>query len=381
MSAFEAGASHISTDDECLSKAARAVWPHTDSYQPIYKTSYLRRAGVWDGHNFTTERTMTKEPESWWDLVSLDWLLGPWYLRTDTMHVYRGTRANCNMDHPYWWDTLRLSLKYGPSPWRFYRLIGATDKLWDRVGNSDYFTNIASELHNVGLDTRLFDTSATDYLTQLGISLRFQTERVQPCVRSRAFQNLDGVSAFVAIMSCRESRETSMWRGNARLIKGMIEMSKSELRLENPVVEISQGQNYRYTLSFSRNGEIEHRDFDTVILAHPLRDRNSLRILVPLKSSPRQFPQTFLGLHNTSVHITHFVTSSYLAPVYLSLPSTVALPERILTTASDSNDPSLLAVELSSNYFSLEQRRAMAENREPQYEECATDDGGVENSY
>jgi hypothetical protein len=161
----------------------------------------------------------------------------------------------------------------------------------------------------------------------------------------------------------------------------MIRASKAKLRLGSTILKISRGHDRRYKLLAAHtpdNANEEQLEFDTVILTGSSHHSKLTNLLIPRNLTRDSRSSTS---RSSITHITHFATVGYISPGYFGMATGVELPDRILTTAKDSIDPELLAIERSEHYFSIESRSANAENREPEHEECATHDIGEEKLY
>ncbi|KAH7091523.1 hypothetical protein FB567DRAFT_617166 [Paraphoma chrysanthemicola] len=202
-----------------------------------------------------------------------------------------------------------------------------------------------------------------------------------PCTRSRFSKNQDKINGFTALMACQESKEVSMWSSNAELVESMIRSSRGELQMKNTVLHIGRSHDRRYILLTVHSSDAsaeEQLEFHAVILPgsaqHLLLKNPSLP---PDAAHQDEAP----GASLSTQHVTHFATPDHLSPDYFNISVGVELPDRILTTTTDTTDPDLLLVHQFMHHFSREDRAAHVEQRERQHKECATNDIGYENAY
>lgn len=146
--------------------------------------------------------------------------------------------SKCNMESLSWWDVVRLGWKYRLSLWRFRRAVLSNLEKWKSFASQHTFDNIVKELKDVGLDGLIL-ASAENYLGNISIGPRFQSDFVQPCTRARFAQNLADVRGFSSLMAAGVSKATSVDGGNNRVIERMIKLSKADLHLNSQVIKIS----------------------------------------------------------------------------------------------------------------------------------------------
>lgn len=95
-----------------------------------------------------------------------------------------GTAPKCNVESPSWWDVVRLGWKCRLSPWRFRHAVLSNIEKWKSFASLHTFDSFVKELEDVGLDGFIL-VSAENYLRNLSIGPRFQSDFVQLFTRAR----------------------------------------------------------------------------------------------------------------------------------------------------------------------------------------------------
>ena len=351
---LETGAAGFFTDDICITQSVEKL-----NLTLVDKTtcwsllgclhSPLRRTGVWNGKTIAGRPLLALRLSEWLNKHGLLWLVKP-VIWSSNMSIWDTLRllhwndlkldpelqASCEFASPSMWRRIYMRYDYGSSPGLFRRAVHITTEKFQHFGRWGRFDNLANELQRVGLDGTS-TLSAAKYLTGLGISERFQSEVVEPCVRARSFLDLTQVSAIDAIMACRESKETSSVGGNTRLIDAMINASLGDLQLRSEVVGIEHGQDRCHKLSIASASDLalhENREFDVVVLAAPVLGSPLLDSLQKLDLLPKNLSSP---PSHTSTHVTDFATEHALKPEYLNLSVDFNIPDRLLTTSAESN--------------------------------------------
>jgi prenylcysteine oxidase / farnesylcysteine lyase len=297
----EAGATHFSGDDWCIITAINNVGLKEKDSNPF---ALPRTVGVWDGEELRVA-------------------------------------SKCNMESLSWWDVVRLGWKYRLSPWRFRRAVLSNLERWKSFASQHTFDNIVKELKDVGLDG-LTLASAENYLGNISIGPRFQSDFVQPCTRARFAQNLADVRGFSSLMAAGVSKATSVDGGNNRVIERMIKLSKADLHLNSQVIKISPGYHRRYRLSVARTSPAytpnpEYAEFDAVILAASLQSSKVDLGDLGLRSIASLTPYV-------ETHVTHFTTPLAISPKFFDPLLNASVPDDVLTTFTSSHDPDLLSL-------------------------------------
>lgn len=106
---------------------------------------------------------------------------------------------------------------------------------WRSFASLRPFDSNEKELEHVGLDG-LISASAQNYLRNLSVAPRFQSDFVQPCSRARFSQNLADVRGFSSLIAAAASKATSIGGGHTRSIERMIRLSEADLHLNSQVI-------------------------------------------------------------------------------------------------------------------------------------------------
>lgn len=198
------------------------------------------------------------------------------------------------------------------------------------------FTDVTQELERCAL-SRLVAQSADEYLTQAGISQRYSSDVVDTCTRQSLLQASSDVHSLAALMATRDNSVGPVRGGNQRLVKQLLQSSKSQLRLDTAVLRIGPGKSRRYSVTYSKRHVPEscphpselattQEEFDKIVIATPLRTANiDLGQLgnFDAASTTRYF----------NAHVTHFITPAELCPSFFNLPNETIMTDDIMLTA------------------------------------------------
>ncbi|KAI7166013.1 hypothetical protein KC343_g11817 [Hortaea werneckii] len=304
---LELGATTFSTDDQCLMQTLRAV-------------------GLQD----TVSAGLFHVPA-----------------HTRWTHVPSQNQVTCDVLGLSWSQLAKRLWRYGVSAWRFRNEVISTLEKWRRFTIYRHFDTVQKGMDDLDL-LPLISGNARDYLDSVNISREFQEEIVRPCVRVRLGRGLEDVHGLPALIAAGSSSTTMVDGGNIRLVERMIKLSGAHLSLSSEVIAIGRGQERRYRLTVRHSSEdskeIEYVEYDSVVLAAPLR---LLKIdLSGLSLSPNT--ASTATTHPIEAHITHFI-SQFRFDANFSNPSLkISITnDDILTSSSPPGAVNILKVQAS----------------------------------
>ena len=295
----EAGSSHFYVEDQCIIQAIKNVGLEFDRPDPNAPPDTM---SVWNGTNLWQSSTCDSKTSSWADL----------------------------------W-------KYGLSPWKYRRAMREVSNRWQLFAGIRFVGNVTRELESYALGG-FVSQSATQYANDTGISPRYSSDLIDPCVGTRFMQDLVGVHSLAALMAAQKTRVGPIRGSKIRLFERLIKLSDSELRLNKTVIRIGPGQERRYRITCSEQSShtvSEYQEFDKVVLAAPLSSANvNLGGLSTLNNAA--LPQY------SEVHVTHFLTPASLSPTFFNLSSETCMTDKILVTGNASSHVNLYSISRST---------------------------------
>jgi Prenylcysteine lyase/NAD(P)-binding Rossmann-like domain len=314
----ETGAHTFYSDDWCLQSAIDEVGlrQKLEPHYPVQKT-----VGVWDGQNFILRRESDLKSSTWRDLARSIW-------------------------------------RYGLSPRRLRDLVAAKHPQIGRLfGRFEYqYRTLPEFLHYLGLRTE-HHTSAEEYLLKEEISSAFSMEVVEATTRAWFARDLDDLNALSALVAMNPSKTDFLWDsigGNYRLIYRMLKLSEAEIHLNSRVARIAKAENGGYQLSIEPTG---HANEPSSTLSTAYYD--AILIATPLQGSGLDLDLG--GVHVTNArltpyverHVTHFTSpeSTPLSLTYFNVSSADEMPDRIFTTKRPTSTD-------DDDFFSIEHSRA-----------------------
>ncbi|KAI7215585.1 hypothetical protein KC333_g5365 [Hortaea werneckii] len=253
-------------------------------------------------------------------------------------------QVTCDVLSLSWPQLVKRLWRYGTSAWRFRNeVISALDK-WHRFTISQRFDTVQEAMGTLGLPP-LISGDAPYYLDQVNVSREFQEEIVRPCVRARLGKDLEEVHGLSALIAAGSSSTATVAGGNSRLIERLIKLSGAHLSLSSEIIAIGRGEERRYKLTIRHGSkgseEIEHVEFDSVVLAAPLQlldiDLSGLGLNLNTASTANDFIEA---------HITH-ITSPFQLITNSSYPSiNISITnDDVLTSSSPPGDMNILKVQ------------------------------------
>lgn len=295
----EAGSSHFYTEDWCMTQAVKNVGLEFDVPHPKEPPGTM---SVWDGRNLWQSSTCDSKTSSWADL----------------------------------W-------KYGLSPLKYRRAVRDVSNRWRQFVGIHFVGNVTRELENYKLGG-FVSQSATHYIDETGISLRYLADLIDPCTRTRFMQDLAGVHSLAALMAAQKTRIGPIRGSNSHLVERLIKLSDSELHLNTTVIRIGLGQERRYRIIYSEQSSpnvSEYQEFDKIVLAAPLPSANiDLGGLGTLNDAT--VPQY------SDVHVTHFMTPASLSPTFFNLSRETPITDEILVTGNGPSHINLYSIRRST---------------------------------
>ena len=265
-----------------------------------------------------------------------------------------------------WWENAKLLWKYGLlSPFRTLNLKRSTIASFLTLYDSPIFPfhSLTHAAEQVGLLPAATNVSGETYLRAHGIRGDFAREVVQSATRVNYAQNLRWIHGLEAMVCLAAEGAMAVKGGNWRVFDAMVEDAGTARMLGSEVVGVEAGWKGErmggggYTVQFrdsvtpvesgedspssgvedsesdSSSRQLQHQDFDTVILAAPYQ---SLNLTLTPPSLLTHTPSTILYV---SLHVTLFTTSHLLSPTFFNLSPDNPAPKTILTTLPPDEAP------------------------------------------
>ncbi|KAI7354182.1 hypothetical protein KC354_g11246 [Hortaea werneckii] len=301
---LELGATTFSTDDQCLTQTLRAVGLQ-DTVSP-------------DFYRVPAHTHWTKVPSQ--------------------------NQMTCDLLALSWSQLAKRLWKYGASAWRFRNEVISTLEKWRRYTIYRHFDTVQKGMKDLDL-LPLISRNARDCLDSVNISRELQEEIVRPCVRAKLGRDLEDVHGLPALIAAGSSTTTMVDGCNSRLIERLIKLSGAHLSLSSEVIAICRGEERRYRLTIKHGSEdsqeIEYVEYDSVVLAGPLRLLN-----IDLSGLGLNLNATSTANNLIEAHITHFTSPFQLVtnPSDSSINISVTNDD-ILTSASPPGDMNILKVQ------------------------------------
>ncbi|KAI7253408.1 hypothetical protein KC352_g12101 [Hortaea werneckii] len=289
-----------------------------------------------------------------------------------------------------WWENAKLIWKYGLlSPLRTLNLKRSTIASFLTLYDSPIFPfdSLTHAAEQVGLRAAT-NVSGETYLRTHGIRGDFGREVVQAATRVNYAQNLRWIHGLEAMVCLAADGAVAVKGGNWRVFDRMVEDAGTARMLGSEVVGLQEGRMGErmgeggYTVRFrdsvtpvesgdaassssasfevddeesdSSSRQLQHQDFDTVILAAPYQSLNlTLTPSSQLTHTPSPIPYV-------SLHVTLFTTSHLLSPTFFNLSPDTPAPKTILTTLPPDEAPGQGSASAGSvGFFSISLIRSL----------------------
>ena len=242
-----------------------------------------------------------------------------------------------------YWDLVKLAWHYGwYSPFRTQQLMKDMVSRFLQLYDEPFFPwgSLSEAVYEIGLSD-MAAISGEQYLKEKGVSDKFAREFVQGATRVNYAQNLANIHGVEAMVCMATDGAMSVKGGNWQIFAYMIGTSANQHLLSTEVRTIERRQDGTFTVGAKMNRcntEADHPSelmtsgvFDTIILAAPYQF-SSIDFIPPLQFTPETVPYV-------NLHVTLFTSPHRLSPSAFNLPPDQLVPNAILTTLPENEDP------------------------------------------
>lgn len=233
-----------------------------------------------------------------------------------------------------WWNIFQLLRKYGWAPMRTQSVMKTTVDKFLKLYKWPYFPwkSLSGVVVSSGLSGATWSTGA-EFLKDNQISDEFAREVIQASTRVNYGQNLPLIHGLETMVCMATDGAQAVEGGNWQIFRGMIDMSKADLRLQTSVKNVHRNDDDTYTLTYQAEGagSVQYSDFDQLVIASPLQFTN-----ITISPSFDYLPDT---IPYVELHVTLLATPHKISPRFFRLAGDKAsVPGVILTTLPEGLD-------------------------------------------